>query len=54
MANSNRKSNHNADISNANPKTSKGTSGINPTYKAALDNRSDQLNPNNSKFQGKK
>lgn len=36
--------NHNADIKNPN----KGTPGTNPTYKKALDNRANQLNPNHS------
>lgn len=42
--------NHNADSHNAN----KGTSGTNETYQAQLDNRSDQLNPNNPEYKGKK
>lgn len=44
------KSNHQADIKNSN----KGTSGTNSTYKAAMDNRSNQLNPNNSNYKGGK
>lgn len=36
-----KKSNHEADISNAN----KGTSGQNKTHKANQDNRANQLNP---------
>ena len=42
--------NHNADISNAN----KGTSGTNSTYQQAMDNHANQLNPNNSNYQGGK
>lgn len=45
MANNNRKNNQ--DNSN------KGTSGINSTYQKMLDNRSRQLNPQDSKFNGK-
>lgn len=30
----------------------KGTSGFNAQYKAAMDNRANQLNPNNSLYQG--
>ncbi|WBX77869.1 hypothetical protein PG911_06340 [Tenacibaculum ovolyticum] len=40
-----RNPNHQADISNSNS----GTSGTNTTYQDNLDNRADQLNPNNSK-----
>jgi hypothetical protein len=40
--------NHEADISNAN----EGTSGTNDTYQSALDNHADQLNPNNSEYDG--
>jgi len=43
-----RNSNHEANISNSNY----GTSGTNDAYQDMLDNRSDQLNPNNSKFKG--
>ncbi|EHA1082301.1 hypothetical protein [Photobacterium leiognathi] len=42
--------NHKANQSNSN----KGTSGTNSSYQKVLDNRSNQLNPNNSRFQGKK
>lgn len=42
--------NHEADISNDN----KGTSGVNITRKQNVDNRTDQLNPNNPKFKAKK
>jgi hypothetical protein len=42
--------NHKADQSNEN----KGTSGTNKSYQKALDNRSQQLNPNNPRHQGKK
>lgn len=41
--------NHSADIKNAN----KGTTGKNSTYQKAMDNHSNQLNPNNAKYQGK-
>ncbi|MCI7186658.1 MAG: hypothetical protein MR995_00655 [Fusobacterium mortiferum] len=40
--------NHQADIKNAN----KGTTGTNSTYQKAMDNRSNQLNPNNVRYQG--
>ncbi|MFZ3574149.1 hypothetical protein [Tenacibaculum finnmarkense] len=40
-----RNSNHEADISNSNS----GTSGTNTSYQDNVDNRADQLNPNNSK-----
>lgn len=42
--------NHEADIKNPNKKTS----GVNDAYKKARDNRSEQLNPNNPKYKGKK
>lgn len=42
--------NHEADIENANKKTS----GINDAYKKARDNRADQLNPNNPKYKPRK
>ena len=42
--------NHVADISNKNI----GTPGINRTIKLNLDNKADQLNPNNPKFIPKK
>ncbi|WP_305374007.1 alpha-amylase [Photobacterium leiognathi] len=42
--------NHKANQSNSN----KGTSGLNSAYQKALNNRSNQLNPNNPRFQGKK
>ena len=32
----------------------KGTSGTNKNYQAMLDNRSNQMNPNNSSYQGSK
>lgn len=47
---SNKQNNHKADQSNAN----KGTSGHNSTYQKAQDNRAKQMNPNNSRYQGKK
>jgi len=40
--------NHEADISNANS----GTSGTNDTHQNALDNRANQLNPNNDEYKG--
>ena len=42
--------NHKANQANHN----KGTSGHNPAYQKAQDNRANQLNPNNARFQGKK
>ncbi|MEZ9626937.1 alpha-amylase [Aliivibrio fischeri] len=42
--------NHKANQNNSN----KGTSGTNHSYQKVVDNRSNQLNPNNSRFQGKK
>lgn len=42
--------NHKANQSNSN----KGTSGTNYVRQKALDNRSNQLNPNNQRFTGKK
>lgn len=39
--------NHKADQKNNN----KGTSGTNKTYQSVLDNRSNQLNPNNVRHQ---
>ncbi|EKO3808753.1 alpha-amylase [Vibrio panuliri] len=47
---SNKQNNHKADQSNAN----KGTSGHNSTYQKAQNNRANQMNPNNSRYQGKK
>lgn len=40
---------HKSDQSNAN----KGSSGTSNTYQKVLDNRSQQLNPNNSRYQDK-
>lgn len=45
-----KKSNHQGDISNAN----KGTTGSNSTFNQANANRSNQMNPNNSNYRGKK
>lgn len=42
--------NHKTDQSNDN----KGTLGTNKSYQKVLDNRSQQLNPNNPRHQGKK
>ncbi len=42
--------NQKADAHNSN----KGTSGTNTTYQSKIDNRSNQLNPNNKEFKGKK
>ncbi|MGS0724560.1 hypothetical protein ACVBKF_00105 [Shewanella sp. 0m-11] len=42
--------NHKLEQSNAN----KGTSGTNKAYQKVLDNCSQQLNPNNPRYQGKK
>jgi hypothetical protein len=39
--------NHEADMNNSNS----GTSGTNDTYQQNQDNRADQLNPNNDKYQ---
>ncbi len=47
---SNKQNNHKANQANSN----KGTSGHNTTYQKAQDNRANQLNPNNSRYQGKK
>lgn len=41
-------SDHKSDMSNAND----GTSGTNETYQQNVDNRADQLNPNNERYQG--
>jgi len=50
-SNMTKKTNHDADIKNAN----KGTSGTNKTYDQNQGNRGAQLNPNNSKVNnGKK
>lgn len=40
--------NHKADSHNANA----GTSGTNDTYQSQLDNRANQLNPNNEEYKG--
>ncbi|WP_345889195.1 hypothetical protein [Shewanella algae] len=42
--------NHKANQSNAN----KGTSGTNHAHQQMLNNRANQLNPNNSRYQGTK
>ncbi|MGB6142363.1 MAG: hypothetical protein WBG55_18745 [Pseudoalteromonas rhizosphaerae] len=42
--------NHKANQNNGN----KGTSGNNPAYQKAQDNRGNQLHPNNPNYQGKK
>lgn len=42
--------NHKSDQSNEN----RGTSGTNKTFQKVQDNRSQQLNPNNPRYQGKK
>lgn len=42
--------NYKANQSNGN----KGTTGTNKAYQAMLDNRSQQLNPNNSRYQDSK
>lgn len=42
--------NHNSDQPNKNI----GTSGTNKAYQKMLDNRSQQLNPKDSRYQGKK
>lgn len=34
--------------------SNKGTPGFNTAYKKAMDNRANQLNPNNSLYRGKK
>ena len=47
---SNKQNNHQSNQANSN----KGTIGHNSSYQKALDNRSNQLNPNNSLYQGKK
>ncbi|ADZ91119.1 hypothetical protein [Marinomonas mediterranea] len=47
---SKRANDHKANQANDN----KGTSGINDAYQKMLDNRSNQLNPNNSLYKGKK
>ncbi|EIV8674570.1 alpha-amylase [Vibrio parahaemolyticus] len=47
---SNKQNNHKADQANSN----KGTSGTNTTHQKAVDNRANQLNPNNTRYQGKK
>ena len=46
----NKQNNHKANQGNGN----KGTPGHNTTYQKAQDNRVNQLNPNNSRYQGKK
>ncbi|EIA3186425.1 alpha-amylase [Vibrio parahaemolyticus] len=50
MSNRNKQNDHKANQANSN----KGTSGHNTAYQKALDNRANQLNPNNSRYQGKK
>ena len=40
--------NHKADSHNAN----EGTSATNDTYQSQLDNRANQLNPNNEEYKG--
>lgn len=47
----NKKNNISADVKNNN---NQNLSHNNATYKAAADNRSNQLNPNNSNYQGEK
>ncbi|MCE2571818.1 hypothetical protein [Motilimonas eburnea] len=47
---SNTQNNHKANQANRN----KGTSGHNDAYQKALDNRANQLNPNNPRYNGKK
>ncbi len=47
---SNQQNDHKANQANSN----KGTSGHNSAYQKAQDNRANQLNPNNSRYQGKK
>ncbi|MDH5923101.1 alpha-amylase [Vibrio splendidus] len=47
---SNNQNNHKANQGNEN----KGTSGHNAAYQKAQDNRANQRNPNNVRFQGKK
>ncbi len=47
---SNTQNDHKSNQSNGN----KGTSGYNDAYQKALDNRANQLNPNNPRYQGKK
>ncbi|GIU30795.1 hypothetical protein TUM4644_30040 [Shewanella colwelliana] len=42
--------NHKANQLNDN----KGTTGTNPAYQQTQNNRSNQLNPNNPRYQGKK
>jgi hypothetical protein len=44
-----KEANNQSDISNSN----NGTSGTNVTYQGSLDNRANQLNPNNSNYQKK-
>jgi len=47
---SNKQRDHKANQANSN----KGTSGNNDAYQKAQDNRANQLNPNNLRYQGKK
>ena len=47
---SSKQNNHKSNQANSN----KGTIGHNTSYQKALDNRSNQLNPNNSLYQSKK
>lgn len=47
---SNKQNNHKSDQVNSND----GTIGHNGSYQKALDNRSNQLNPNNPLYQSKK
>jgi hypothetical protein len=50
MSNSQNDKNHKANQKNPN----KDTSGTNPAYQKSLDNRSNQLNPNNPSYNEKK
>ncbi|KHT60913.1 alpha-amylase [Photobacterium gaetbulicola] len=45
-----KQNNHKANQANSN----KGTSGHNTAHQKALDNRANQLNPNNPRYQGKR